>query len=96
MRGVAVNQPDKPLQHQRPLCPRPSHIGRVLFGEHDPERGFPVSRPIVSKSAYPGGNAESKQQLNRRVEHVFLKRTNKPIFMFARLTKSDTRVPEQL
>jgi len=42
---------------------------------------LPCLAPICLQERIPWRhNAKSKQQLNRRVEHVFLKRTNKPMF----------------
>ena len=46
-------------------------------------RGFPVVRPVVSSSAYPGWhNADRKEELDGRIQHVFLQRVHNLMFDF--------------
>ena len=60
-------------QNWFPMRPSPTGV----------RRGFPVFRPFVSSNAYPGkGRPNRKRELDRRVQHVFLKRVDNAVFHF--------------
>ena len=61
-------------QNWFPIRPSPTGV----------RRGFPVFRPFVSSNAYPGsGQPRRKRELDWRVEEIFLKRVNDPMFHFS-------------